>query len=793
MSGTQAYAENDPAICDPRPPPVSSCRLGGCFPFITLDVSRPSMAVTFVIGRAGSGKTRRCFDSIVAAMRANPLGPPIYWIVPKQATFMAERELTCASGLGGFCRARVVSFDLLGREVFAHAGGNVIPEVTSLGRQMVIGHLLRRHQPKLGFFKSSARLPGLAAELDATFGELERSGKSAADLALLVADMESARPVDVDAVALLAKLRDVRLLYDAYATFLGQDRLDPHRRLELVLKSVADCPPLRGSTVYVDGFTEFTDYERRVLAAVAKVAARMEVTLLIDPGSPTVRDPHVMPDEGSLFHQTESAYRRLWFAFAEENVTVTDPVLPEGNHRFRGPALAHIERELFTAHPPRSEAPSSSGVELLEAPDRRAEVDAVARGVRRLLREGFRLRDVAVLVRDLEAYHGLIDTSFREHGIPFFADRRRTAAHHPLLQFVRCAFQIARHDWPHDPTMALLKTGLAGLTLYEADAVENYVLLHRIRGGEGWERPDPWAYRRELTRRRDGDEGETGGGGVEARTVDLLRRRVADHLKPLIRRVRSGQAMAVRDFAAELFAVVERFRVRQAIETWARDAESGGRLEEAREHEQVWAELVELFDQMVDLLGDERVHVADFVDVLESGLERFDLALTPPTVDQVLVGQVDRTHTPPGLRAAFVLGMNDGEFPRAFRDQTILADHERRELRRRHVELDADAERRRLDERLLAYVAFTRPAERLSLSRPRDVGSGQEAAPSPFWDEVRAILPDVPVESLPQERRGDVRYIDTPGQLIVSLMHWVRDGNPVGATLVSPSVGPRSV
>src|SRR5919107_2620499 len=111
------------------------------------------MSVTFVIGRAGSGKTARCFSRAVEAMRADPLGPPILWIVPKQATFMAERELTCASGLGAFCRARVLSFDQLATEVFAECGGSAVPQVTPLRRQVSLANLLRRLQPRPGLFK----------------------------------------------------------------------------------------------------------------------------------------------------------------------------------------------------------------------------------------------------------------------------------------------------------------------------------------------------------------------------------------------------------------------------------------------------------------------------------------------------------------------------------------------------------------------------------------------------------------------------------------------------------------
>src|SRR5438034_6684505 len=99
-------------------------------------------------------------------MRADPLGPPIYWILPRQATFSAERDLTTRSGLDGFCRARVLSFDLLGEEVLAACGGSAVPRISALGRQMLLGYLLRVHQDQLRFFASVARQPGLASRLD---------------------------------------------------------------------------------------------------------------------------------------------------------------------------------------------------------------------------------------------------------------------------------------------------------------------------------------------------------------------------------------------------------------------------------------------------------------------------------------------------------------------------------------------------------------------------------------------------------------------------------------------------
>jgi ATP-dependent helicase/nuclease subunit B len=697
--------------------------------------------------------------SIAEALRAEPLlGPAVYWIVPKQATFMAERMLTCA--LGAFARGRVVSFEQLGREIFSYAGGNVIPEVTPLGRQLVIGHLLRQLKPQLKFFASSARQPGLALELDAAFAEFERSGRSPADLDTLIDDLDTSKPADVDAITLLAKLRDIRLVYAEYAKYLGQDRLDQHRRLEQVLGCLDGCPPLRGATVYVDGFTTFTDFERRLLAGLGKVAAHVQIALLLDPKSAVLRDRHAIPDDGSPFHQTEQTYRKLHFAFSENGVLIDSPVLLDKVYRFTEEALERVEAETFSDRwQPRAEA---RGIELVVTPDRPSEVDAVARRIRALWREGVRFREIGVLTRDIDAYQPLIDSSFREHGVTYFVDRRRSAIHHPLLQFVRSFLQIGRYDWPNEPVIALLKTGLAGVTPDEADAVENYVEQHRIRG-VAWESAEPWTYRRKLTLEVDDATVDE-----SSQSVDDARRRVVDLLRPSITLIRVEKTLTVREFAKVLFAVLDRFQIPETLATWASRSD-----EDAAEHGQVWAEFVDLCEQMVDLLGDERMSLADFIDVLESGLERFDLALTPPTVDQVLVGQVDRTRCPE-VKAVFVLGLNDGEFPRVAREPSVLTDTERREMRRRHVELDPNRRGRLRDEDLLGYVAFTRASQRFIASRPRNDDNGRATNPSRYWRRLLAMFMNVEPLEVPRDAQKLPQFIETPRQVISAVMNWAR-------------------
>ncbi len=724
------------------------------------------MPARFLIGRAGSGKTRYCLHAILAALRDQPLGPPILWLLPRQATFTAERNLACASSLPGFVRVHVSSLDTLYQNLLDECGGSATPAISRLGRQMVLGHLLRKLAGQLLFFDKAARQPGLAAKLEAAFAELDRAGKDPSQLA---AALDHIRADSHDANPLLGKIQDLQRLYAEYTAYLGQDRLDPRRRMDQVLCSIDTSPLVRNSVIYVDEFSKLDDFEVRVVARLAKAARRVEISLLIDPASPVLIDPDTPPHELSLFHPAEQTYRRLRKAMAAESVAIEPHLFFREIRRFENPALATIERDLF-ADSPFATPTAPDNLDLIEAPDRRAEVNHAARTIRQFLMRGLRFRDIALLVRNLDTYHDLIAASFREHGIPYFADRRRSMAHHPLLQFLRAVLAIPNHDWPHEAVMLLIKSGLASLSSDEADRLENYVIEHHLRGNI-WQRPEPWTYHHQFVAAPHDQAASNPDDPVE---IDALRARVRDRLAPFLACFADpDKTMPLRQIVVEIFQLFSRFGVTDTLGRWITRARDSLHHEQAAEHEQAWDSLVDLFDELVDLLGSERVTLPDFIDILESGLETFDLAITPPTTDQVLVGQIDRTRTP-NVKVMLLLGLNEGLFPASPSQTSVLSDSERSELEQCGLSLDPPTERVLLDENLLAYVAFTRSSHHLYVSRSISDDAGRPSGPSPYWRRLRELFPASPVRCLPRDERTDPSLIATPGQLLTALMRWVR-------------------
>src|SRR5699024_5391147 len=115
--------------------------------------------------------------------------------------------------------------------------------------------------------------------------------------------------------------------------------------------------------------------------------------------------------------------------------------------------------------------------------------------------ENSRFRDIAVLIREADVYHDLIDTVFSDHGIPVFIDEKRSMLHHPFIEFIRSMFDVVEGNWRYDAVFRVLKTGFVPssdsaypLTSDAIDELENYILEYGIRTRARWFSNEEWKF-----------------------------------------------------------------------------------------------------------------------------------------------------------------------------------------------------------------------------------------------------------------------------------------------------------
>lgn len=691
------------------------------------------MSVQFILGRAGSGKTHYCLSAIRARLRDSAVdGPRLIFLVPEQAGQQMERDLLVGGEIAASHRAEVLSFERLARRVLESVGGDVPRVLGDAARAMVMRHLMARNADRLAYYRRPERWSGAADKLSAALAELIQEGIEPE--ALLAAPGEVFR----DAPARRAKLADLALLFAEYRRFLSGGFLDPSQCLVVARKAFARCDWLADAEIWVDGFASMSGEESAALIELARIGTRMEITALVDPSGD---DP--------LFSKPAATWMQLERDLRDAGLSIEPPLALGACRRFaRASALEHLEHRWAAVAAPTTSEFAPSNVELIELPSRRVEVEyAVSRIWHWSCAPGapYRLRDLAMIVRDLEPYHALLTAALEARNIPYFMDRRRPLAHHPLVEWIRAMAAVVGEDFSIESVRLLLKCGLLPLDDDRIEELENYLLAHGVAGAKAWTGAD-WTHKRrnEITRTRDE---ETPEEKVLLARVNASRRAVVELLQPWLVTTHGTNGRSGLEWATALRAAIERFQIAPSLERWTREADADGRLAEAEEHRQAWSEVFSFLDDLALAFAETPLSIDDLAGVLDAGLANLTAGLTPPTLDQLLVGAIERSRHP-DIRAAVVLGFNDGLFPARPVEDAILNDDDRATLRAAGFRLTPPAREAVLDESLLAYIALTRPSEHLVVTHATTDDHGKALAPSPY---VRTLTEAVPGLTVRQE------------------------------------------
>ncbi len=686
----------------------------------------------FIVGRAGTGKTNACLSALREEMEARPLGPSLILLVPEHMTYQMERELAASMPRGkGFFRASIQGFRRFAGQVLAETGGADCPRITEVGRRLLLRRLLGERKEELSFFARAARQRGFSGSLSEMIQEF-KSYRLTPEILRRTAE-------EIEGGQLSEKLSELAMLSEDFASAMEGRQTDAEDMMEALAERIPRSEMLEGAEVYVDGFIFFNPQEREVLKALMQKAANVHVTLSMVPEKEFSENRH----QTGLFNRSYETFLMLWNMAGELKLERRVKKLDHGM-RFLKPALQAVEERLFRY--PYLSLEEGEGVHILEAANRRIEVEAVVSDILRLCREeGYRYGEIGILLRDQEAYGGLLSLVMEDHGIPFFEDRKRSAIHHPLAELIRSSLELL-HGWRYEAVFRCLRTGFFGIPWEQLDQLENYVLEFGIRGAARWTMEEPWKwYRRSLD-----DEGEEISESTASMLaeVDTVRRQAAELLAPFGEEVR--KAGTVREITAAVYHLLTALRVPEQLQEWVKRSEEQGMMAMSREHGQIWEDVIELLEQFTAISGDEEMDLREYEGILGEGLDALEMSLIPPGLDYVTVSSFDQNSLF-NARAIYILGANEGIMPRRAREKGLLSDGERLRLRESGLEISAGGQEGIFAEKFLLYRGFTEAREYLWVSYALADAEGTGLAPSSILLRLRQILRNAEFVSLPLE------------------------------------------
>lgn len=666
------------------------------------------MPLKLMLGSSGSGKSRKMYGQIIQDSIKEPEKNFII-IVPEQFTMETQKDITSLHPKHGTMNIDIVSFARLAYRVFEERGVRTAQVLDDTGKALVLRKVVEDHKKELGLYQKKINMPGFIMELKSMISEMLQYGIGREEIGKML-EITEKKPV------LHAKIKDVSLTFSAFEDYLRDRYITTEEVLAILCKYLGDSSILRGADVYVDGFTGFTPLQYKVLSLLLKYAENVTVSVTIpeDRGKIEEIKPH------DIFYLSKKTIERLESLpenqIASERIWVSREEIP---FRFRTNAsLAYLERNLFRfkREKPFVEKPNIH-ISVCKNPTREAEAAAVK--IFELIREkGCRFRDIAVVAGDLESSHRVYEEVFGKNGIPFFMDYKKGLNTNPLIEGVKAVLEILEKRFSYESVFRYLRSGMSGVAPEYADLMENYVLARGIRGVHSWE--NSWDVGDELQKEKD------------------------RFVRPLLAlyEIWKKKGSTVRENTIALYEYLVDQKIESKILSMGSELDRSGQEALSMEYEQVYGLLMNLFDKLVSLLGEESLSLKEYRAILEAGFAEMKVGVIPPTIDRVVIGDIERTRLS-HVKVLFITGVNDGVIPRSTSGSGILSSSEREFLAANQFELSPTARENSFIQKLYLYLNLTKPEQEIYISFAKTTSDAHSLRPSYLIREIQELFPDI--------------------------------------------------
>ncbi len=595
-------------------------------------------------------------------------------------TLAAERAV-CAEVGGTFN----VSVYTLARFLSSERGkrSNVL---SSQGSAMAIRRIIEENKDSLKLFGKFSASASAGAVYDT--------------IALLYSSKISAEELkNANAEGLLeSKLSDISLIYSLYDEYLKSNgKIDKNAYLGELPSVIEQSGKIAGSEVIFLGFQSFTRSSSECVRSAMR-SAKNVYGLFIG------GKEEIYVNEGAgIFEGIAEEFGGAQFERLESTLIREAEALRK--------SLFNPE-SYFDFSPVKTDK-----VHIFEASDEDEELEFVAVNIKKqVLDGGMRYGKISVMVPDVASAERSIERIFSAYRIPYYADRRRTLAEHPVCAFILDYLSCVNSGCALKDVDAVVSSPLFPESRDDRDAYRNYALrLADFRGGV---KREP---KKEIL-----DYMKFNYDSVQKVRASFLRgfgylrvKREKDGLKIIASEITAGIRALCGDFKIEekLQSLKEKFR-----DSYPTASAFSGRVYEGA---------LSVIEEAENILGRGYMPLTEYIKILKSGFTAAEISLIPPKADAVFIGDIASTANT-GSDILFAVSLTGG-VPKTSSDTSLLTDGEIAVLERVNLDISPKIRQvnmRRREQTALNICAFR---EELFLSYPAHQG-GEECVASEIID-----------------------------------------------------------
>ena len=665
------------------------------------------MSLRLVYGRSGTGKTSFCFKEIGENINNNK----IYIITPEQFSFTAEQNLMNAVNSKAVINAEVLTFERMAYRVINEIGNTVQTSLSECGKAMLLYSILDEQKNNLKYLGKTEKNLDVILR---TITELKKHNVNTEMIEDVLKDSTDVR--------LKYKLEDIQLLYKSYNELINNKYIDENDILTILNENIEKVDMFKNTIIYIDEFAGFTKQEYLLIEKLLKMAKKLTISIctdnLLENTNPDI----------DIFYPNKIAANRIKELAKKNNVLIEEDVILEKRYRYKNRELYKLEDSLATSKKDKYEE-NVENIKMFLASNPYSEVEYMANNIIELVRDkNYQYRDIAIITKDITKYSGLIKAIFGKYEIPVFIDEKQDLSQNILVKYITAFLDIFAKNWSIDAMFNYIKSGFLNINQEDIFVLENYCKNLGIKGIKKYS--EEWKIQT--------------GSNYDLDKLNTLRKNIVTPLLDFRKKLNNSKT--VTDISKSLYEFLIENNINQIVEQKSEELQKEGKIDLANIYNTSWNILIEILDEMVLVLGDKKVSFEKYSELLRIGLTNSSLGKIPATLDEVTVGDVDRSRSSK-KKVVFIIGLNDGVFPSNNKNEGFIDDNERIYLKENGIELAKTLTEQIYDENFNIYKAFTIPEEILYLSYLASDSDGKGLRKSILVNKIKKIFPKMQEES----------------------------------------------
>lgn len=576
------------------------------------------MKLKIIYGKSGSGKSTYLFNYIKNII-SNP--QKIYIITPEQFSYTSERKLLESTN-GAAINAEVLTFSRMAHRVITETGNN-LKNIEPFGRSMLIYDILDNKKKELKFLGKNMQNVEV---IDKTITEFKKHNITETNLGKAIDNLEDEY--------LKIKLKDVENIYNAYEEKIKEKFLDENDVLSILAENIKNTDMFNDAVFMIDEFAGFTPQEYRIIEELMKISKEIIVTITTD----SLVD-NKLSEDTDIFYSNKIAINKLIEIANRNNVEIEKPIFLENTYRFKNEELKVLEENIYDNFYKKYEK-ENKNIKLFLASNPYSEVEHVASQIIEEVREnGYRYRDIGVITKNIETYSSLIKVIFAKYDIPVYIDEKKDLSQNILIKYIISVLDVFSKNWSYDSVIAYAKTLFCDIEKEDIYVLENYCKKWGIKYSK-WYKED-WNF---------GEEDKE-----KLKKINETRRKIVEPLLEFKEKCIKDQS--AKNITSAIYEFLIRQNIDKKLEAKAKEVEKEN-ADIVSEYEASFNIVIKILDEIVKVFGDERLTFDKYASLLKISFTENGLGKIPAGLDQVTVGDVDRSRSHK-VKVIFIIGVND--------------------------------------------------------------------------------------------------------------------------------------